>query len=42
MNQNKTVMNVYCVLVGEGSGGGGSSYQLLDYDTIHAAAVECQ
>lgn len=39
MNQNKTTINVYFVEFVDGSGG--SSYQLLDYDTIHTAAVEC-
>ncbi len=39
MNQNETTIIVYFVEVGDGSGG---SYQMLDYDTIHMAAVECQ
>lgn len=41
MNQNETTIIVYFVEVGDGSGGGGS-YQLVDYENIHTAAVECQ
>lgn len=42
MNQNETTIIVFFMEVWDGSGGGGGSYQLLDYDTIHKAAVECQ